>query len=243
MAAPTRRRRTTAVAIFVKTPGLSPVKTRLARGIGSALATEFHCRAAAAVGAVARAAAPDVAPHWAVAEQDALAHPAWSAFPTLWQGEGDLGTRLDRVYSELLERHGSVLLIGADAPQVTPVLLRNAARALLEGVPSYAMDPASDGGFWLFGGRAPVPSEVWHSVAYSQADTGARLAEALRRFGQISWVPALIDTDEASDLPELASALRCLRHPLPEQASLGDWLRTVCPEPAFPELAQETSCR
>ncbi len=233
----------TAVAIFVKTPGLSPVKTRLAKGIGSALATEFHRRAASAVGAVAHAAGSDVRPHWAVAEQEALAHPAWRAFPTLWQGDGKLGTRLDRVYSELLERRGSVLLIGADAPQVTPALLQDAAHAVLNGGRPYAIGPATDGGFWLFGGRAPVSPDVWHSVAYSRADTGARLAEALRRFGQISWVPALIDTDEASDLPELASALRCLRDPLPEQASLGDWLRTVCPEPAFPELAQETSCR
>ena len=233
----------TAVGIFVKTPGLSPVKTRLAHGIGSAHATEFHCRAAAVVGAVARAAAPDVAPHWAVAEQDALAHPAWSAFPTLWQGDDDLGTRLDHVYAALLERHGSVLLIGADAPQVTPAPLRKAARAVLEGRSPYAIGPATDGGFWLCGGRAPVPSAVWRSVAYSRADTGARLTEALLRFGQISWFPTLADTDEASDLPELASALRCLRDPLPEQASLGDWLRTVCPEPAFPELAQETSCR
>jgi len=230
----------TAVAVFVKTPGLSPVKTRLAHGIGSAHATEFHCRAAAAVGAVAHAAAPDVAPHWAVAEQDALAHPAWSAFPTLWQGDGDLGTRLDRVYAALLERHGAVLLIGADAPQVTPALLCAAARAVLEGRSPYAIGPATDGGFWLFGGRAPVPASVWHSVAYSRADTGARLAEALRGFGSITWLPTLADTDEASDLPGLASALGCLRDPLPEQASLRDWLRNLCPAPAFPELAQET---
>ncbi len=231
----------TAVAIFVKTPGLSPVKTRLAHGIGSAHATEFHCRAAAAVGAVARAAAPDVAPHWAVAEQDALAHPAWSAFPTLWQGDGDLGTRLDHVYAALLERHGSVLLIGADAPQVTPALLRNAARAVLEGRSPYAIGPATDGGFWLFGGRAPVPAAVWHSVAYSRADTGARLAEALRRFGSISWLPTLADTDKASDLPALVSALRGLRDPLPEQATLADWLRNLRQTPASPELAQEMS--
>ncbi len=231
----------TAVAVFVKTPGLSPVKTRLAQGIGNAHATEFHRRAAAAVGAVARAAAPDVAPHWAVAEQDALAHPAWSAFPTLWQGDGDLGTRLDRVYAALLERHGSVLLIGADAPQVTPALLHNAAHAVLNGEPPYAIGPATDGGFWLFGGRAPVPASVWHSVAYSRADTGARLAEALRRFGSIIWLPTLADTDEASDLPELASALGCLRDPLPEQASLRDWLHNLRQTPAFPELAQEIS--
>ncbi len=209
----------TAVAIFVKTPGLSPVTTRLARGMGGAHATKFHRRAAAAVGATARAAAPDVTPHWAVAEQDALAHPAWSAFPTLWQGDGDLGTRLDRVYA---------------------ALLRDAALTVRNGGPPYAMGPATDGGFWLFGGRAPVPPDVWHSVAYSRADTGARLAEALGRFGSISWLPALADTDEALDLPALVSALGCLRDPLPEQASLPDWLRTMPQAPAFPELAQET---
>jgi len=231
----------TAVAIFVKTPGLSPVKTRLAKGIGGALATEFHRRAASAVGAVAHAAGSDLRPHWAVAEREALAHTAWRAFPRLWQGDGDLGMRLDRVYSELLERHGSVLLIGADAPQVTPALLRDTARIVRDGVPAYAMGPAADGGFWLFGGRAPVPPEVWRSVAYSRADTGERLAEALRPFGAISWVPALADTDEVSDLPGLASAFQALRNPLPEQASLGRWLRTMRQPSIFPELAQETS--
>ena len=233
----------TAVAIFVKTPGLSPVKTRLAKGVGIALATEFHCRAASAVGAVARAAGSDIQPHWAVAEREALAHPAWRDLPTLWQGDGDLGTRLDLVYTELLERHGSVLLIGADAPQITPSLLRDAARTVREGGPPYAMGPATDGGFWLFGGRAPVPPEVWRSVAYSRADTGARLAEALGPFGSISRVPTLADTDEVSDLPVLMSALGCIRDPLPQQAALGDWLRTVNQALAFPELAQEISGR
>jgi len=231
----------TAVAIFVKTPGLSPVKTRLAKGIGGALATEFHRRAASAVAAVACAAGSAIRPHWAVAEREALAHPAWCAFPTLWQGDGELGTRLDRVYAELLERHGAMLLIGADAPQVTPALLADAARTVQDGLPPYAIGPATDGGFWLFGGRAPVPASVWHAVAYSRADTGARLAEALRPFGAIGWVPALADTDEVSDLPGLAAALQALRDPLPEQASLGHWLRTMRQPPALPELAQETS--
>jgi len=233
----------TAVAIFVKTSGLSPVKTRLAKGFGGALATEFHRRAASAVAAVACAAGSAIRPHRAVAEREALAHPAWRAFPTLWQGDGELGTWLDRVYAELLERHGAVLLIGADAPQVTPALLCDAARIVWDGAPPYAIGPATDGDFWLFGGRATVPAAVWHSVAYSRADTGARLAEALRRFGAISRVPALADTDEVSDLPGLASALQALRDPLPEQASLGHWLQTVRQPPATPQLAQETSGR
>lgn len=231
----------TAVAIFVKTPGLSPVKTRLAAGIGSALATEFHRRAASAVGAVVYAAGPDVSPYWAVAEREALAHPAWDAFPTLWQGDGGLGIRLDRVYTELLERHGSVLLIGADAPQVTPALLRDVARTVRDGGPPYAIGPATDGGFWLFGGRAPVPPQVWRLVVYSRADTGAMLAGALRPFGAVGWVPSLADTDQVSDLPGLASALQALRGPLPEQASLGHWLQNIRQPTASSELVQETS--
>ena len=231
----------TAVAIFVKTPGLSPVKTRLAAGIGAALATEFHRRAASAVGAVVCAAGPEVLPHWAVAEREALADPAWGAFPTLWQGDGGLGMRLDRVYAQLLERHGSVLLIGADAPQVTPALLRDAARTVRDGGPPYAIGPATDGGFWLFGGRAPVPPAVWRSITYSRANTGAMLAGALRPFGAIGWVSSLADTDQVSDLPGLASALQALRDPLPEQTSLGHWLQTVHQPTTYSEVVQEMS--
>jgi len=86
-----------------------------------------------------------------------------------------------------------------------------------------------------------VPAVVWRSVAYSRADIRARLAEALRRFGSISWLPTLADTDEASDLHALASALGCLPDPLPEQADLRDWRRNLRQTPAFPELAQEIS--
>jgi glycosyltransferase A (GT-A) superfamily protein (DUF2064 family) len=118
---------TPAVAIFVKTPGLSPVKTRLAAGgMGAEAATEFH---RLSVAGVARACGDDVAPYWAVAEREALAPPAWRGFPAIWQGEGGLGARLDRIYATLLQRHGRVLLIGADAPQITPDL-RDALRAL-----------------------------------------------------------------------------------------------------------------
>ena len=38
-----------AIAIFVKTPGLSPVKTRLAVKLGQKVAEEFHLTSAQAV--------------------------------------------------------------------------------------------------------------------------------------------------------------------------------------------------
>ncbi|HYZ63310.1 MAG TPA: DUF2064 domain-containing protein [Acetobacteraceae bacterium] len=228
----------TAVAIFVKTPGLTPVKTRLARGIGAAAATEFHVRAASCVAAVARAAMPDVHPYWAVAEQAGIRDPLWAALPSVWQGEGKLGARLHQVYSGLLRRHGAVLLIGADAPQVTPGLLSHVAHALQRGAPC-TMGPASDGGFWLFGGRAPVPELVWNSVAYSRQDTGAQLLAALRPFAEVSICSALSDADRPEDLPGLLAALSELAEPLPEQASLAVWLREVVARLALEEVAED----
>ncbi len=65
------------LAIFVKTPGYSPVKTRLAASIGQRRAEQFHRLAAAAVAAVAKAAMPAVTPYWAIAERDALHDPLW----------------------------------------------------------------------------------------------------------------------------------------------------------------------
>jgi hypothetical protein len=122
---------TPALAIFVKTPGLSPVKTRLAASLGTKAATRFHELAAAATAAVVHQCQPLLIPYWAIAE---TGHPeaarAWPDFASVEQGEGDLGARLDRVYAHLQARHGRALLIGADAPQLTSALLRQALSAL-----------------------------------------------------------------------------------------------------------------
>ena len=220
----------TAVAIFVKTPGLSPIKTRLGAGIGAAEAVRFHQLAAACVAGVV-ASGSGLAPHWAVAEAQALDHPAWQGFPTLWQGDGGLGQRLDMVYATLLGRYGRVLMIGADAPQVSAGLLARACSALDGAGTPFAMGPAVDGGFWLFGGRQAVAGEVWRAVPYSQPDTRARLAALLEPQGALAWLPTLRDVDTADDLAPLLDALLRLEARCPEQDALAAWLRARIPAP------------
>lgn len=219
-----------ALAIFVKTPGLSPVKTRLAVGIGRVQAESFHRQAAAAVEAVARAAGSALAPHWAVAESDGLNHPLWHALPSLWQGRGDLGARLHRVYSQLQARHGSALLIGADTPQLTPALLLQAVHALWRA--PLVLGVSADGGFWLFGGRVAVAGSIWKSIRYSQPDTAIDLQAALAGHGEIAQLPTQVDVDRIEDLPRVREALSRLTTPLPEQQQLLDWLQALpVPEP------------
>lgn len=219
---------TAALAIFVKTPGHSPIKTRLAAVIGERAATEFHCLAAHAVAEAASAARDVLHPYWAVAECTALTDPCWHGLPRLWQGEGSLGERLHHVYASLRATHETVLLVGADSPQITPSLLRRAIGLLEKGDPTFTLGPARDGGFWLFGGRAPIARETWCSVRYSQADTAKQLRQALGMRREQPALPILTDVDTADDLVMLDAALSALAAPSPAQHTLLRWLEVHC---------------
>lgn len=216
-----------AVAIFVKTPGLSPVKTRLAQTIGRQAAEEFYCLSAAAVQAVVRRAAEDgrIVPYWAVAEQEGVDHPLWERFDRIAQGSGGLGERLSRVYDELLRRHALVLLIGADAPQITAETLRSAADRLTDrSSEPFVLGRARDGGFYLFGGSEPIPSELWRRISYSESGTADELAARLRPLGEVWELPVLCDADDAGDLEQVLAELQNLPEPLPEQLAVVRWI-------------------
>jgi glycosyltransferase A (GT-A) superfamily protein (DUF2064 family) len=212
-----------AAAIFVKTPGLSPVKTRLAASVGRAEAERFHTLAAGAVAAVVRRVAREqpgtLTPYWAVAERGAG---GWGGMEVVEQGEGGLGERLSRVYDALLARHRFVLFVGADSPQLSPGALADAAGRAGRG--GFVLGPAEDGGFWLFGGSRPLPREVWTRVPYSEAGTLAALEAGLARYGTVERVETLFDVDTPADFHRLRALLRDADALLPEQAALAAWM-------------------
>ena len=219
-----------AVAIFVKTPGYSPVKTRLAASTGEAFAVEWHRRAAAAVAAAAEAASRPVeaALYWAVAEPAALGDAAWSDLPNLAQGTGGLGARMGRVHGTLVERHGAGILLGADTPQLDPAALRAALDWLSAGETArQTLGLAHDGGFWLYGGNRATPIATWESVAYSRSDTAARFQVAFADRGAWTLHPALTDVDEAADLPAMVDELAALANPVAAQRDLRVWLASA----------------
>lgn len=214
----------TGLAIFVKTPGHSALKTRLAATIGHDAAQAFHTLAAHAVAAVTRAAQdrlPELLPMWAVAESAALDDLRWASLPRIAQGDGDLGMRMGRVCTALRARHGRALLLGADAPQLEPDDLVAAVTAL--DAHEHVLGPSVDGGFWLFGTRNAVPAAAWMTTSWSQPDTARRFGAALGD-GRIARLRTLRDIDTADDLAPLQAALDALHDPLPEQAALTAWL-------------------
>lgn len=211
----------TAIAIFVKTPGLSPIKTRLASSIGQSQATELYRRCAAAVAEAAVDA--DVGPvYWAAAEPSRRIGEHWSDLPRLAQGEGGLGERMYRVLERLVDRHGSGLLLGADAPQIDPAHLQRAAAWLGRGVDSRVVGPARDGGFWTFGANHCPPLNRWTRVEYSRADTLSHFRDSIGDDAEWLDLPGLTDLDTADDLPMIGAELARLRRPLLRQRQLAE---------------------
>jgi uncharacterized protein len=213
-----------ALAIFVKTPGHSPVKSRLAAQRGERYAVTWYRHAAAAVASVARQAVQryGLTAYWAVAEADAL--DAWTDLPALAQGSGGLGERMARVQAELVRRHGFGLLLGADAPQLEADALHDAIGWLDASSPRLALGPAHDGGFWLFGSNLAPPLPRWTAVGYSVADTARQLQRVMHDLGAWRTLPALTDADHVEDLATVEAALHALARPTPAQQGLADWM-------------------
>ncbi len=200
----------TAIAVFVKTPGISPVKTRLAATTGTAAAEQFYKLCTEAIQETLETASKtlDIVPFWAVGEEAGLSHPMWQGFETLHTGEGGLGQRQHHIYQSLLARYQRVILIGADSPQLSSRHLNNAIEALdshsLDNN-SFTLGPAVDGGYYLLAGRAPIAKDIWTNVTYSTAHTAEQLLAQLPSKAAI--LEPMTDVDTIEDINELKREL------------------------------------
>lgn len=195
----------TAIAVFVKTPGLSPVKTRLAATIGTAAAEQFYRLCTEAIQEILESASDtmDVVPFWAVGEKAGLSHSIWQGFESIYTGEGDLGERQHHIYQTLLAKYQRVILIGADSPQLSLTHLNSAIEALNSH--SFAMGPAVDGGYYLFAGRAPIARDTWTNVTYSTGETASQLLARLP--SKAALLESITDVDTIDDLRGLRDEL------------------------------------
>ena len=217
-----------ALAIFAKTPSLSPVKTRLSASIGVPLAQEFYKLSVAAVAEIAKEVQRNstLTPYWALAEKEAVELPQWQEFKNIWTGEGGLGARLHNIYSSLHKKHDYVMLIGTDSPQLEPELLVGAATKISEQPESCFIGPATDGGFYLFAAKVPIPRNIWTDVTYSNNTTLHELSGQLAKYNiPVNLLSTQGDVDTANDIWPLMQGLEQNRNLLPTQKKLYDWLQ------------------
>lgn len=227
-----------ALAIFAKTPGISPVKTRLAKDMGERFATEFYSLSVKAISEIAETTCNKISGNlqvsWALAEKEALVLKEWQNFDVLWTGEGDLGERLNNIYSCLQKYHDYVILIGTDSPQLTPELIIDAIQKLFQHPESCVIGPALDGGFYLFAAKRLIEATVWQNIVYSTSTT---LDELKANLLMVNIDTILLqeegDIDTKEDLETLYQALNCRDNLLPAQKELYKWLqiqRVIIPQ-------------
>lgn len=184
------------LVVMSKAPRMGNVKTRLARDIGASEALRFY---KTNTGEVLRNVGDD--PRWTTviaAAPDSAAPDTgfWpDEMPRVPQGEGDLGTRMDRVMKTMPP--GPVVLIGCDIPNVSDTRIAAAFKAL--GNNDAVFGPAEDGGYWLVGlKRFPrvrsIFGNVRWSTEYALADTRANLKGA-----RVALLDTLPDIDTGAD--------------------------------------------
>lgn len=213
----------TGLAIMVKTPGHSPVKTRLAADTGPDFADEWHGRVADCVCKIA-SKCRDVALYWAVAELSAFTTGAWRGLPCMLQGHGDMGQRMANVHRQLMAKHEAGILIGADVPQLTREMLSRAVDWLRAPEPRLVFGPVRGGGFWLFGANRDLPPDAWRTSPASRTASERSLRAAMAGRGRWLELPALCDLDEITHLGDVVREMSDLQNPTPEQLSLLAWL-------------------
>ncbi len=194
-----------AIAIFAKTVGLSPVKTRLAQSIGQDQAECFYHQSQRQVcQTVGTIKSEQIDLYIAVAEEEGVTHKYWQNhreqdFQVIWTGQGTLGDRLHSIYSHLKQNYDSVIIIGTDSPQLESDLLLEASRHLEQNPKQIVIGASVDGGFYLFGGAIDLPDFVFKNVTYSRHDTLKQLVHQLSTT-PIHYLDTKLDVDTLDDL-------------------------------------------
>ena len=113
------------------------------------------------------------------------------------QGPGDLGDRMDRAFAaSFCEGEARAVIIGADCPEITPELIREAFELLAES--DLVLGPASDGGYYLIGLRRPTP-QLFTDMPWGSQQV---LERTLRRAAELSLKTSLLKTLTDVDRPE-----------------------------------------
>lgn len=185
--------------IFARYPEPGRAKTRLIPALGAEGAATLYRRLLQHTVHIARESGLDFEVRITGAPEEAFARLLGGELAFADQGAGSLGERLARVPAP-------AIVIGSDAPALTPAILQEARDSVEAGL--VAIGPASDGGYYLLGLPREMPF-LFCQMPWSTSDvlpeTKRRLAEERE---QVAMLPELVDIDDPADLAVCREFLR-----------------------------------
>lgn len=200
--------RTVALAITCKTPISGLSKTRLSPPLRpdecAAISSCFIIDLAKTIAAVAEAG--DVAGYALYTPRGtevALRQLLPESFQLMPQVEGDFGERLLHGTIDLLAAgHSGAILINSDSPTLPPLILRQAADAVLSG-DNVVLSPADDGGYTLIGLSKPH-ARLFAEIPWSTSEVFRLTLERAHEIAlPVVQVPGWYDVDDAASLQML----------------------------------------
>ena len=184
--------------VFLKSPRLGFVKTRLGKSLGNDAALKIYCQLVEQLlERLSELANVElrVAPDDALEECRQWVRPGWDLIP---QGEGGLGERLSRAVKDAFDAgFRRVLVIGGDCPDVGLAQIDAAVAALDHD--AVVLGPARDGGYWLLGSSHYWP-RLFEGIDWS---TEKVLAQTLDRAQQENLSVSLLE--ELEDIDDVES--------------------------------------
>jgi len=197
------RDRQARLILFTRYPEPGRTKTRLIPALGAQGAAALQRRMSETVVAQMAefAASYPVSPEIRYADGTPQAMEDWLSndIPCLDQGEGDLGDRLRRAFSQAFAQGAKrVVVIGADCPNLGPPLFAQAFAALEQK--DMVLGPAMDGGYYLVGLNQPAPTLFADIPWGSEEVLTATLEQAQALTLSIHLLEPLADVDRPEDL-------------------------------------------
>ncbi len=195
---------TSRLVIFTRYPEPGKTKTRLIPALGAAGAARLQCdltRHALAQAREFQQSAPvTVEVRYDGGDTEKMAECFGNDVPYRPQGPGDLGRRMERALADAFRAGAArVVVIGADCPDITPRVLRDAFERLADA--DVVLGPATDGGYYLVGLRRPVP-ELFNEIPWGGEQVlQSTLDRATELSRTVSLLEPLSDVDRPEDLP------------------------------------------
>lgn len=188
---------TPAIAIFLKAPRPGRVKPRLAAEVGDRHALRLYRLIAARTLAAVRATGLEATVWFAPADAGPeLRYWLGEEWPLRPQASGDLGARMV-ASTQAVETGRGWIALGRDCPGITAQVILEAVAAISRG--EIVLGPTHDGGYYLLGGRTPLP-DLFTGMPWTTEQVLGETRARLRRVGA-AWheLPVLRDIDTAAD--------------------------------------------
>jgi hypothetical protein len=192
-----------AVIIFAKYPKEGKVKTRLAKTLGSGLATNFYKNCAENTLKICLSLpAENHSLYLFYTDADEkIFFEKWvnERFILQLQKGKDLGERMKNAFQILFKNHfKKVVIVGTDCPELTKKIIKKSFSELFKN--DVVIGPSNDGGYYLLGMNQFYPF-LFDGIKWS---TETVFTETLKIFKinnlNYSLLPTLVDVDTEEDL-------------------------------------------